>query len=70
MDLEQEFAKLVEGMRESIREKRASGELSKAEAEALDDMITDRLEGWDSSICYSDDPDYDEDGWQPSQVCW
>lgn len=69
MDLEQEFSKLVEGMRESLRAKLANGELSKTEASALEDMITERLDGWDGSTCYTDDYN-DDDGWQPSQVCW
>ena len=70
MDLEQEFSKLVEGMRDTVRTKLANGELSKTEASALEDMITERLEGWDGSTCYTDDEDYNDDGWQPSQVCW
>jgi hypothetical protein len=69
MDLDQEFAKLVEEMRQSVRDKLANGELSKADAATLQDMITDRVyDAWNSSNCYSDS-DYNDDGWQPSMVC-
>ena len=71
MDLEEEFRNLVEGMREKVRDKHANGELSKTEADDLQDMITDRVSilAWNNSGCYSDS-DYNDDGWQPSQVCW
>jgi hypothetical protein len=74
MDLEEEFKKLVEGMREAVREKLAKGELSKNEATDLEDMITDRVSipAWNNSGCYQDNTsyDYNDDGWSPSQVCW
>ncbi len=69
MDLEQEFEKLVAEMRQKVQDKLANGELSKNEAARLEDMITDRLDGWDASACYSDS-DYDDEGWRASQVCW
>lgn len=73
MDLEEEFKNLVEGMREKVRERLASGDLSKTEATDLEDMITDRVSipAWNNSGCYQDNFSYDySDGWQPSQVCW
>jgi hypothetical protein len=71
MDLEEEFKNLVAEMRQKVQDKLANGELSKTEAEDLENMITDRVSipAWNNSGCYSDS-DYNDDGWQPSQVCW
>jgi len=71
MDLEEEFRNLVAEMRQKVQDKLANGELSKTEAEDLENMITDRVSipAWNNSGCYSDS-DYNDDGWQPSQVCW
>lgn len=61
-DLENEFSKLIEELRARIEEKKLAGELADDEAERLNDMVNDRLDGWDTSDCYSDD----DDGWQSS----
>ncbi len=67
-DLEEEFKKLVDGMYREIASKEASGEIDRWDAQALRDMVYNRVanvEGKeDDSWCASSS--YDDDGWRSS----
>jgi hypothetical protein len=67
-NLEDEFKKLIEGVRAKIEEKKLAGELADDEAAILNDMVTDRVnvDGWYNSDCYEEDYSSD-DGWYSSR---
>lgn len=70
VDLEDEFQKLVQGMRDQVKQKVSDGDLTKTEASELNSMIDERVtQGWTSSSSCYEDYYYNDDGWSASSVC-
>lgn len=68
MDLDAEFAKLVTAMYASIDARVKAGELTQNEADALNTLVSRRLDSDPDSQDY--DGSYDAAGWNASQQCW